>query len=64
MLPERSRYDVPHKNECPECSGTGVSLETEGVGYYDNKQKRYVTVSLGSGCLRCLGVGRLANGQK
>ena len=59
MLPERSRYDVPRPDECRECSGTGVSLGTEGTGYYDNKNKRYVTVSLGSGCPVCLGIGRV-----
>lgn len=47
-----------HPNECPDCNGIGQTKETatevRQVG------KKYRTVAQGSGCPRCLGIGRIS----
>lgn len=53
----RSKYDVPHENECKECHGTGYTMHGEPrIVEINGKVK---TTELGYGCLRCLGVGRV-----
>ena len=54
VLDERRR----HPNECPECEGFGTTRESRAVTQLraDGKLR---TVSLGHGCLRCGGVGRV-----
>lgn len=54
---KRSKYDVPHKDECPDCQGRGYPYSTSQV----NEGGK--TVALGYGCLTCLGVGRLESRQ-
>ena len=51
---ERAR----HPNECPECEGFGTTRESRTV-MEDAPDGKLRTVSLGHGCVRCGGIGRV-----
>lgn len=48
----RSKFDIPHADECAECEGQGVTRATAPV-FADGE-----TIAQGSACPRCLGTGR------
>ena len=51
-----------HPNECPACQGIGQTKETATEVEHDGKQ--YRTIAKGSGCPRCLGIGRIAKASR
>ena len=58
MTNKRSPFDIPNKDECPDCEGRGYPLATAQVSRR-LPTGAYKTIELGYGCLTCLGVGRL-----
>lgn len=58
MKLQRSPFDIPHEDECPDCQGRGYPPATAQIVRTINGAP--TTTELGYGCLRCLGVGRLS----
>lgn len=56
---QRSKFDTPAPDECPQCQGTGHDQAGRPEVRQDQETKRHYTTAQGSGCPRCQGVGRL-----
>lgn len=56
---QRSKFDIPHPDECTACDGTGHDSKGRPEVIQNSETKKYHTQAQGSGCWKCQGTGRI-----